>query len=100
MIMKRLITLAALTAGLSGSAAAYAGEQTVTLAVQNMTCASCPYIVKSTLAAVPGVAKVEVSFETKSATVIFDNQKTTVAALAEATTKAGYPSNVVEAKTR
>lgn len=92
--MKRLVTLAALAGGFLVSSAAYAAEQTVTLAVQNMTCASCPYIVKKTLAAVPGVSKAEVSFEAKSATITFDDQKTNVAALAEATTKAGYPATL------
>lgn len=98
--MKRIMSLAALAAGLMVSSAASAGDQTVTLAVQNMTCASCPYIVKRTLAAVSGVSKVEVSFEAKSATVTFDDQKATVEALAEATTKAGYPSKLVDAKTQ
>ncbi len=95
--MKRLISLAALTLGVLLPAAANAGEQTVKLAVENMTCASCPYIVKQTLAAVPGVSKVDVSFEAQSATVTFDDQKTAVTALAEATAKAGYPSKAVEA---
>ncbi len=96
--MKRLIPVLALVFELLVSGTACAGEQTVTLAVENMACASCPYIVKNTLAVVPGVAKVQVSFETKSAIVTFDDQKTTIAALAEATTKAGYPSSVVESK--
>lgn len=90
--MKRLLSSAVLAGGLLASGAAYAGQQTVTLAVENMTCASCPYIVKKSLAAVPGVHGAEVSFETKSATVTFDDQKTNVAALTDATTKAGYPS--------
>ena len=40
--MKRIIALTALSAGLLVSGAAFAAEQTVTLAVANMTCASCP----------------------------------------------------------
>lgn len=90
--MKHLVTLAVLAGGSLVSSATYAAEQTVTLAVQNMTCASCPYIVKKSLAAVPGVSKAEVSFEAKSAKITFDDQKTNVATLAEATTKAGYPA--------
>jgi len=90
--MKRLLSSAVLAGGLLASGAVQAGQQTVTLAVENMTCASCPYIVKKSLAAVPGVSGAEVSFETSSATVTFDDQKTNVAALMEATTKAGYPS--------
>ncbi len=90
--MKRLLSSAVLVVVLLASGAVHAGQQTVTLAVENMTCAACPFIVKKSLAAVPGVSKAEVSFEAKSATVTFDDQKTNVAALTEATTKAGYPS--------
>ena len=39
---------------------------------------------------VPGVANAEVSDEKHTATVVFDDQKTTVAALISATTNAGY----------
>jgi mercuric ion binding protein len=74
------------------SSAAFAGEKTVTLAVQNMDCAACPYTVKSSLQAVPGVKKAVVSFADKTAIVTFDDTKTTVPALISATTNAGYPS--------
>jgi mercuric ion binding protein len=69
-----------------------AGEKTVTLAVENMNCAACPLIVKSTLQAVPGVTKVLVSYAHKTATVTFDEAKTALPALTAATTNAGYPS--------
>jgi mercuric ion binding protein len=71
---------------------AWAAQRSVTLTVDNMTCASCPYIVKKTLAGVAGVEKVAVSFEQKTATVTFDDAKTTTAALAEASTQAGFPA--------
>ncbi len=67
----------------------------MTLAVKNMTCASCPYIVKNSLVAVPGVSKAEVSFEDKSATVTFNDEKTSITALTEATANAGYPSTLL-----
>jgi mercuric ion binding protein len=73
--------------------AAWAGERTVTFAVDNMTCASCPYIVQSSMAAVPGVAKVTVSFEAKTATVTFDDAKTNSEAIAAASVNAGYPAH-------
>ena len=86
-----------LTAALFGlsfltSSTAFAAEQTVTLAVQNMYCSACPHTVKSSLEAVPGVAKVVVSYENKTAVVTFDDAKTAVPALISATTNAGYPS--------
>jgi mercuric ion binding protein len=70
----------------------WAAPQTVTLAVSKMTCAACPITVKKALSRVPGVTEVSVSFETKQATVVFDDSRTTVAALTRATADAGYPS--------
>ena len=86
----------AATAAIVFAATAGAAERTVTLAVDNMTCALCPPIVKQSLARVPGVAKTEVSAERQTATVVFDDQKTTLAALLAATTNAGYPSRPLE----
>jgi mercuric ion binding protein len=74
------------------SSAAFAGEQTVTLGIQNMYCSACPITVKSALQAVPGVAKVAVSYADKTAVVTFDDAKTAVPELITATTNAGYPS--------
>ena len=75
---------------------AHAGDQTTTLKVEGMTCASCPYQVKKSLTGVEGVKAAEVSLETKLATVTFDNAKTDVAALTAATAGAGFPSSPVE----
>jgi mercuric ion binding protein len=72
--------------------AAFAGERTVTLAVQNMYCSACPVTVKSSLQAVRVVAKVVVSYADKTAVVTFDDARTAVPALITATTNAGYPS--------
>ena len=97
--MKRLITFAALASGLLASGVAYADEQTVQLAVSGMYCAICPFTVKKSLSAVPGVSKVAVSFEQKSATVTFDDRKANVQALIKATTDAGYASKLAQAPT-
>ena len=43
--------------GMLASSSAGAAERTITLAVQNMFCADCPFIVKKSLEAVPGVAR-------------------------------------------
>jgi len=58
-------SLAGALIGLSlfASSSAFAGERTVTLAVQNMYCSACPITVKSSLETVPGVAKVVVSYK-------------------------------------
>lgn len=73
-----------------------ATERTVTLAVDNMTCASCPYIVKQTLSGISGVHRVDVSFKTKTAAVVFDDAVASPVVLIDATTKAGYPSKVTQ----
>ena len=73
---------------------AAATDRTVTLQVDNMYCASCPYIVKQSLAAVPGVKGVSVSYRIKTAVVTFDSARTDVAALTDATFEMGYPSEV------
>lgn len=69
-----------------------AAMRTVTLAVDNMYCASCPFIVKEAIADVAGVSDVTVSFESKTATVTFDETVTDVASLAAASASAGYPA--------
>jgi len=90
--MTKFATATLLLAGLLASSPAFAEERTITLAVQNMYCSACPATVKSSLQAVPGVAKVVVSYADKTAVVTFDDAKTAVPALITATTNAGYPS--------
>lgn len=93
--MKRpLVAAVFVIAALWSASAALAVEKTVTLAVANMYCAACPYIVKQSLAAVPGVIDVKVSYPKKTAVVTFDDAKTGVQALTDATLEAGYPSEV------
>jgi mercuric ion binding protein len=92
--MRRTLAAAVLCGALFSGGAAVAAERTVTLSVDNMYCAACPYIVKQSLAGVSGVEKVDVSFERKTATVTFDDQKASLDALTKATTQAGYPSRV------
>ena len=77
----------------AGVGAAHAGEKTVTLNIP-MWCASCPYMVKRSLERVDGVAEVMVSYEGQSATVIFDDQRTDVAALTAATADIGFPATL------
>lgn len=75
-------------------AAFAAAPQTVTLDVQNMSCAVCPITVKKSLQAVPGVSDVSIDFPKKTARVTFDPDKATPADLTATTTHAGYPSTV------
>ncbi|MBZ5877836.1 mercury resistance system periplasmic binding protein MerP [Chromohalobacter israelensis] len=77
----------------------FAAQQTVTLAVDNMTCSTCPYTVKKALNQVPGVENATVSYEEKSATVTFEDTEASVADLTAATTNAGYPSRLAAENT-
>ena len=89
--MMRFATTTLSLLAVLASSVAFAGERTVTLAVQNMYCSACPLTVKSSLQAVPGVAKVVVSYADKTAVVTFDDAKTAVPVLISATTDTGYP---------
>ncbi len=87
--MHRLLFAALLAMPLSVLAA---DSQTVVLDVQNMTCDLCPITVKKALDKVPGVAVTKIDLAKKTATVKFDPNRVSVAALVKATTNAGYPS--------
>ena len=84
------------TAALVLSGPVLAAERTVRLAVDGMWCAGCSYIVKKTLADVPGVTAVDVSMAEKAAVVTFDDAETDVARLTEATAGVGFPSRVAD----
>jgi mercuric ion binding protein len=90
--MKTLTTAVVLYLVLS--APAWAANTTVTLTVPGMHCAACQITIKKALNKVEGVGKIDVSFEKKEAVVTFDDAKTKVEALLEATKNAGYPSTV------
>lgn len=92
--MKKILRIISLIVPMMTASATLAAERTVTFAVNNMTCASCPYIVKTSMAAVSGVTKVAVSFEAKSATVTFDDTRTNPDAIANASTNVGYPASL------
>ncbi len=75
-------------------AAAVAQAQT-TFAIQNMTCATCPITVKKAMEGVAGVSAVSVDFNAKTARATYDPRRTNAAAIAAASTNAGYPARAV-----
>lgn len=75
-----------------------APKRTVTLAVENMTCAMCPITVRKALGRVEGVKEAKAFLETKTATVTFNPNRTSVKALTQATRNAGYPSELQEGR--
>lgn len=87
--------LAAFLLVLSASVAV-AAERTVTLRVENMTCALCPITVRTAMERVAGVKDVRVDFESRTAVVVFDDAEATVEDIAEASRLAGYPAAATE----
>ncbi len=72
-----------------------AGRRLVKLHVDNMYCASCPYIIRQALERTPGVSKASVKFRKKLAIVHYDPSKTDEAALVSTITNIGYPARLV-----
>ena len=70
-------------------------EATTTIAVEKMTCATCPISVRKAMKRVDGVKSVQVNFKTKISTVVYDPTLTTPAQIAAASTNVGYPASEV-----
>ena len=90
-LWRTLMAIAFLPVLLGSSPPAFSAEQTVTLSV-DLWCPSCSYIIQRTLAKVPGVLVVKVSYDDQVAVVRFDDDKTGVTALTQATADVGFPS--------
>ena len=76
----------------------FAGQKTVVLSVPDMNCPVCPITVRKALEKVAGVQNVRASLEPPEAMVTFDDAKTSIEKLTEATKRAGYPSSVKPGK--
>lgn len=68
------------------------GQETAKFTIDKMTCAACPITVSKAMKAVEGVVSVEIDFESKTATVIFDPAVTDIEKIGAASTDAGYPA--------
>ena len=89
----RTIRLAILSMFLaSGPAFASENTETVTYSVENMTCATCPIVVRKAMQRVLGVKVVQVSLETASEIVTFDPSMTTAKEIGQASTDVGFPA--------
>ena len=74
------------------NASAPSQDRIQTFAIENMTCALCPVTVRKAMEGVSGVKSVSVDFDNKTATVVFDPAVADSAAIAAASTNAGYPA--------
>ncbi|MDT7531216.1 heavy metal-associated domain-containing protein [Sphingopyxis sp. SE2] len=77
-----------------GGTTSTAALQRASFTVENMYCPSCPLAVKKAMSQVSGVNSVEVDYQARRATVLFDPAKTTVEQIAAASTGIGYPARV------
>ena len=71
-----------------------AGEKLVTLTVERMTWAGCVVAVSKALTTLEGVKEIEVDLDEKTAIVIYETAKVSIAKLTAATTDVGFPSTV------
>ena len=93
--MLKHFMLAAISLAVSAVALpACAVQKTVVLAVPSINCAACPITVRKALEKVAGVEKIKATLEPPEAVVTFDDAKTSVERLREATRQAGYPSTL------
>lgn len=86
--MKRIL----IAVGFVLSAPVWAAQQTVTLAIPGMTCATCPITVKKALTKLVGVLDVKSNLDQRETTVVYDDAKVTLTAITQATKDAGFPS--------
>ncbi len=87
--------LALLLIGVFASAApAFAADATVTFAVDRMTCKMCPITVRKAMEGVDGVFDAKIDYDNKTATVTFDDERTTPDEIAKASTEIGYPAKL------
>jgi mercuric ion binding protein len=90
--MMRATATLILLAALSGMSPSTAADRTVTLRVMHMTCALCPLIVRKAVETIPGVKEIDVSLESGTATVVYNDVATNPTELAETIANAGYPA--------
>ncbi|QJE02200.1 mercury resistance system periplasmic binding protein MerP [Massilia forsythiae] len=83
---------------LAAPQSALAKTQTVALNVPTMDCATCPITIKAALSKVPGVSKVNVSYEKREAVIVYDDAQASVADLKKASADVGYPAMIKTAR--
>jgi len=73
-------------------------SQQVTLKVNGMTCAGCVATVTKSLEQLDGVNQAQVTLEPPQAIVTFDSTKVSIDEMIDATTKAGYQTEIYDEK--
>ena len=88
-----LVTLMTLSIAVFSSTA-LAEPDEVVLSVQQMSCATCPIVVRGALYDLGGVSEVKVWLESSSVQVKYDADKVDVRELVLAVTNAGFPAEI------
>ena len=74
----------------------HAETQNATLTVENMSCATCPVVVRSALLKLDGVNEVSVSMKDKTVVVIFGNEEVSTQDLIDAVSNSGFPAKLLK----
>lgn len=90
--MKHFIRIAVLVGLLGVVPPVLADEATATFTVEKMDCAMCPITVSKAMENVDGVIKAKVDYDTKTATVTYNDDETNLEEIANASTEIGYPA--------
>ncbi len=105
--MKKIIALALLIGSVSFIGNTYAHdevatsktspvtEQTAKYSIENMTCKMCDITIRKSMEKVDGVIKATVDYDTKTAVVIFNPEKTDIKTIGMASTNAGYKATSI-----
>ena len=101
--MKKLFFIALIAAFIAGCAgkttstdntaeatATAVANKTVTVAIEGMTCTGCENTVQESVTKIAGVTEIKASHLDSTAVISFDSTKTSIAAIGEAVTEAGY----------
>lgn len=75
-----------------------ADTQNATLNVQNMSCATCPVVVRGVLLKMEGVDDVVVSMKDKTVVVTFDNGMVSTQDLVNVVSNSGFPAKLLKSQ--
>ena len=95
MTFKTLPSAVALVVAMAWASQAMAEEKRFELAVGNLYCPACTYILERTLTKVQGIMAVQVIYETSTVRVVYDDARVDVAAIKQATASIGFPSKII-----
>jgi len=73
-------------------------DKRISLSISGMHCASCAGIIERSLKKVPGITQTNVNFGTEKASILFEENVTSVESMIEAVKNAGYSATLVNEK--